>query len=436
MRTRDHAAGNSPRGKTLTRAKFLKGAAAGLAGGLGGFGLASCRLVEEEGFPPSRPWGLDAFQHHTLYQLRRFADWLEKFDRRGYVGEMNWPNDLGRDFPDDQEKWSDLGETWYEQADASNLWVTAFCADERQFYGGYWLSVYRSVGELGPSGNHIRAISVPEDQAQVVEAHPTTPDYRRGVNVSAAAEWVMPGGSRTPHSNLDPGVYGEDYWYPGLTSDPDTGQNTFEYVSERGVDVVRIPFRWERMQSSPGGPFDRRNLSELEASVAAAREAGLGVVLSLQNYGGYWADVDGTVRKLKLGTPDLSSDHFQDVWSRLSSNFGGDESVVAYDLMNEPAGAGGIGTGDHETEEREWESLTRDVVASLREGGDEKLLIIPGYGGIGGWPEAHPEPWISDERHMYTAHQYFDSLRGPGTGGGRYRASYADENEHFEAEGW
>lgn len=385
---------------------------------------------------------MDALQHHTMRDLWTFTDWLEKFGERGFIGEVNWPNELGRDFPDDQKKWNALGDMWYEKADEASLWVTAFTADERQTYGGFWLSIYRPSGEVGEDGRHVRAISAAEDQAQVIEAHASTLRFRRGVNVSSAAAWIMPEDAEDgedPNSEVNPGVYGEDYWYPGRNRDPDTGQSTFEYLSERGVDIVRIPFRWERLQPRLGDELDRFELSELKSSVAAAGEVGLKVVLSLQNYGGYWAKRDGPVKKLKLGTPDLSTSRLEDVWARLSTNFGDDENVIAYDLMNEPAGAGGIGAGGHDAEEREWEAITRAVVEVIRGREDEKWLMIPGYAGIGTWTKTHPEPWIdndSRERYMYTAHQYFDSYQGAGTGGGKYRASYEEENENFAEEGW
>lgn len=73
------------------------------------------------------------------------------------------------------------------------------------------------------------------------------------------------------------------------------------------------------------------------------------------------------------------------------------------------------------------------MVDTIRERGDDTWLMIPGYGGVGRWPDKHPEPWISDDRydrHLYTAHQYF------GRGGGKYRAAYAEENDNFAARGW
>lgn len=427
-----------PGEKKISRGEFLRGAAAlGVLGGAGGLGLPACEAGAE--YPPPRPQGMDAVQHHAIHDLRQFTGWLERFGERGFVGEVNWPNGLNRDFPDDQEKWNALGESWYEEADRAGLWVTAFCADERQLYGGFWLSIYRSAGERGPDEEYPRAISVAEDQAEVVEAHPSTPDYRRGINVTAAVEWQRPDEDDQPHSNLDPGEYGEDYWYPGLAPDPETGENTFEYLARRGVDVVRIPFRWERLQPLFGYRLDPLNLSRLKDCVSAAGDAGLGVILSLQNYGGYWSESDGAVKKLKLGTPDLHASRFRDIWDRISQNFAEDENVIAYDLMNEPSNAGGIGKGEYDSEERQWEALTQDVVAAIRDRGDDSWLMVPGYAGAGKWPEGHREPWIHDDSHdryMYTAHQYFDSYRGPGTGGGKYEASYAEENETFAERGW
>ena len=51
-----------------------------------------------------------------------------------------------RDFGD-EARWNALGEQWYRWADAANLWVTAWCVDEHQLWGGFWLSVYVSVGD-------------------------------------------------------------------------------------------------------------------------------------------------------------------------------------------------------------------------------------------------------------------------------------------------
>ncbi len=127
------------------------------------------------------------------------------------------------------------------------------------------------------------------------------------------------------------------------------------YLKSKGTNIIRLPFRWERLQPRLGRALDGTELDHLKACVDRAGKAGIEVVLSLQNYAGYWIERTRRPYKLKLGTPGLPEEHFYGIWRELSSNFKNNPAVVAYDLMNEPDNRGGMGAGVFGSDERAWE---------------------------------------------------------------------------------
>lgn len=404
--------------KSLSRRDFLKRLAA--LGAALGFGLgAEFNVLLPRAFGLGNPSGLDALQHRAYDDLKVFTDWLAREGAKGYIGEVNWPNDKQRGFGDEAQ-WNALGEKWYQWADASKLWVTMWCVDEYQRWGGFWLTTYVSAGD-----ETTRHVNQPLAQAPVYEAYPTTADYSRGINVSGAERW-----EEGINSNSKRGTYDVDYWY--------ASQETMEYLWSRGTRIIRLPFRWERIQPALGESLSSSELTRLKACVDRAANAGLKVVLDLHNYAEYWVQGSSGPVALRLGSSRLPTSSFRDVWRRLSNNFKGEPAVIAYDLMNEPNVHRGISSADYPSPQVAWEAYSQGVVNTIRKNGDSKLLMIPGYAHIYEWSEKHPARWIDDpaDNHMYTAHQYFDPYRGPDTGGGKYRYSYDDENAYLGQQGY
>ncbi|MGI8756955.1 MAG: glycoside hydrolase family 5 protein, partial [Acidimicrobiales bacterium] len=215
----------------------------------------------------------------------------------------------------------------------------------------------------------------------------------------------------------------------GIARDSVTGQNSFEYLYERGVRLARLGFRWERIQPTLGAPLEATELARYEESVEAAGAAGLRVIIDVHNYGVYYF-ADG---RQPLNSARLTGEHFQDLWQRLSYNFEGHPAVAAYDLMNEPFNRDGIVASFGQQAARTWEDLTQAVVGRIRGQGDMTAIAIPVYAGMGEVPSTHPGgPWIQKDKNvLYTVHQYFDHYYGPGTGGGKYRQSYDQENTYY-----
>jgi endoglucanase len=120
-----------------------------------------------------------------------------------------------------------------------------------------------------------------------------------------------------------PGVYGTHYAYPGAES--------FDYFKAHGLTVIRLPFKWERMQPQLMGPIDETELKHLDDVVAIARERGMKLLLDLHNFGG--------CAKKSLGTADLPDKAFADFWKKFAAHFANESAVFGYSIMNEPAGA-------------------------------------------------------------------------------------------------
>jgi hypothetical protein len=344
----------------------------------------------------------DPLHRRTLAELRVFTGWLARHGVAGYVGEVGWPDDRR----EDAERWNVLAERWYRQADAAGLWVTNWAAGD-WWEPSYNLASYRSRAP-GPG---VDSAGV---QAAVVEAHPGTGAYRRGVNVAGGAFGAPAIDPTSAFSSANPGTADVDYHY-----DP---EETFAFLARRGIDLVRIEFRWERLQPEPGGPIEGGELSRLRAVVRRAGAAGLGVILDMHNYGAYYLSDGARGVRRPIGSASVTVAHFADAWRRIATAFVQEAAVVAYGLMNEPVEMAAPGAAAART----WERASRSAVEAIRSTRDRRLVMVPGYlwSAAQAWADQHPLPWITDPAGnvRYEAHHYWDLDHSS-----HYRHSYAEE---------
>ena len=174
----------------------------------------------------------------------------------------------------------------------------------------------------------------------------------RGVNLS---------GAEFGFENL-PGEFGVDYIYPS-TAD-------VEYFTGLGASVIRLPFRWERLQLEPGGALDPVELARLDAAVDAITGNGAAVIVDPHNFARY----DGAV----VGGDDLAVDALSDLWARLALRYR-DNELVILGLMNEP----------FEMSSEVWVDQANRSIAAIRETGADNLILVPGneYSGAHAWDE-------------------------------------------------
>jgi hypothetical protein len=338
--------------------------------------------------PTVTPVPDDALVRRVRAELKVFTDWLGANGVRGYIGEAGWPDD-------EPAKWNALANRWYADADGAGLWVTAWATGE------WWGTSYR----LAPYEDRIAGggVDSANTQAPVLDAHSGA---GRGVS-DAGGEFGTPGPLESPavFSNANPGAYDTMYHY-------DT-QATFDFLAANGVRLVRIPFRWERVQRTPGAALDAAEVQRLQDAVARARTAGLTPVVDMHNYGAYWLSDGSRGVRYGIGSSAVPVTAFADVWGRLSAVLGG---RALYGLMNEPVEMpGGAAT---------WEQASKAAVAAIRANGDGTTVLVGGYewSGAQRWSSVHPRAWIADANIRYEAHHYWDR-----DSSGTYAHSYADE---------
>jgi endoglucanase len=196
-----------------------------------------------------------------------------------------------------------------------------------------------------------------------------------------------------------PGVYGQDYTYPT--------EYELDYYNSKGLNLIRLPFRWERVQPALFEPLDRVELERLAAFVDHARRRDKKVIPEPHNFARYRGEVVGTAAAPNAALADL--------WQRLACQFKCDSAIYAFGLMNEPHDTGGL-----------WPAAAQAAVDAIRAVDPTTWILVPGdqWSGAADWRKDNEHLWVDDPAHrlMYEAHLYFDRDKS-----GRYVKSYDGE---------
>jgi endoglucanase len=192
-------------------------------------------------------------------------------------------------------------------------------------------------------------------------------------------------------SNL-PGVYDRDYTYPTHAE--------VDYFVSRKLNLIRLPFRWERLQPVLGADFDPDELARLQGFVDYATQRGASVLIDPHNYARYYGSVIGQ---------GPSSEDFAAFWDRLAARFS-DNPKVLFGLMNEP----------HDLPIDDWLTAANAAIAAIRNAGANNLILVPGinYSNAGAWYEdwgygqnSKVMNGVVDpaDRFIFEVHQYLDA---------------------------
>ena len=174
-----------------------------------------------------------------------------------------------------------------------------------------------------------------------------------GVNLSGAEFGV--GGQYYGGVNI--GTNGTDYTFPTA--------NEVAYYASQNLNVIRLPFSWERLQPTQNGAFDQTYLAQIDGVVQQAAARGVSVVIDPHNYGyGYGALIGSA------GTPGSA---FANLWSQLAHHYKGNANVL-FGLMNEP----------HEQSPAEWVAPVNAAIAAIRNAGATQEILVPGTHYTGG----------------------------------------------------
>lgn len=206
-----------------------------------------------------------------------------------------------------------------------------------------------------------------------------------------------------------PGNYNTDYTYPTTEE--------LDYYKSKGLNLVRMPFSWERIQPVLNGNLDEIELNRIKDFLQAARNRNMAVILDLHNYGRYY--VNG-IEEI-IGSANLSIAHIKDLWTKLSLELKNNSEIWGYGIMNEPhdmlAGT-------------PWFDIAQEIINGIRNSDTQTRIIVGGDS----WSSAEFWPLFSDNLKnlsdpsnnlTFEAHVYFDN-----DSSGRYYQSYDDEGAY------
>lgn len=188
-----------------------------------------------------------------------------------------------------------------------------------------------------------------------------------------------------------------------------------QYIAEKGFNVVRLPFCWERLQTELGGDLDATYKALIDQNITWAKNNGLKVILDCHSYGRYSITRDSNLQI--FGDGDLEAEHLADLWTKLSTAYKNESGVLAYDIQNEPHDLTADSTPTtYKT--ATWSVVVQAVIDAIRANGDAKTIIVqPDW-----WSSVqnylrgfsygtNPDVWWSDPLNntWLEFHCYFDS---------------------------
>ncbi len=195
-----------------------------------------------------------------------------------------------------------------------------------------------------------------------------------------------------------PGQQGTDYTYP-------TPADIARY-KKMGFNVIRLPFRWERLQPEIFGAFNQSEWQQIEGLIQAAEKSGMRLVLDVHNYARRKLRKDGFKKDWLIGSKTLPTKAFTHFWKELATRTARYPGVI-YGLMNEP----------FDMPAKDWLGIAQSALNVIRATGAQGLVLVPGVA----WSGAHS--WMGDNTNnrimssivdpignmAFEVHQYLDA---------------------------
>lgn len=209
-----------------------------------------------------------------------------------------------------------------------------------------------------------------------------------------------------------PGIDGTHYGYPNY--------DDLAYARKKGFGIIRLPFRWERVQRPLGSSsLIKSETDKIKKVLDWASELGLKVVFDMHNFGRYCTYCNGYSSAdnvyTVIGEASCTLDHFCDVWRMLAREFKDYECIWGYEIMNEPYAM---------LSSMPWFNIAQAAIYAIREEDMSTPIVVDGD------QFATARNWVyySDnlrnlndpaDNLIFSAHCYFDK-----DSSGEYKDSY------------
>lgn len=152
----------------------------------------------------------------------------------------------------------------------------------------------------------------------------------------------------------------------------DNSNADYAYIARKGFNVVRLPFNWNYLQPTENGSLDTAYRTKIDDNIGWAAANGLKIILDLHNYGR--KSFSGVTHVLGDGT--LTDAHVADVWTKLSTLYKDNQTVLAYSLMNEPHDLTIQSDSSNYKTTATITTMTQACINAIRANNDSKTIII------------------------------------------------------------
>jgi endoglucanase len=188
-----------------------------------------------------------------------------------------------------------------------------------------------------------------------------------------------------------PGALGKNYVFPSHAE--------LAYDASKHLNIIRLPFLWERLQPVMGGALNPAYLSQIDDVVTYGASQGLRIILDVQNFGKYYGNL--------IGSSSVPAAQFASFWGKVAAHYAGNPNVV-FGIMNEP----NVQTAP------QWLAISNAAIAAIRQAGaTTQTIFVQGSYWDGGWS------WTTSNnaavigmgtidpsnRIVFEVHQYLDS---------------------------
>lgn len=190
-------------------------------------------------------------------------------------------------------------------------------------------------------------------------------------------------------SDSMPGQHNHHYTWPRAAN--------FERYVALGIQLIRLPFRWERVQHQLYGELDDDEMQRFMAALDGAHAAGMQVLLDMHNY--YERKIDDH-HYVEIGTAEAPVEAWIDGWLRVVARVKDHPAVWGYGLMNEPKGTEG-----------RWAAGAQRCVDAVRAVDPHMPIIIAGDGFSTAqfWEDQNGAYFpLRGDNLLYEAHIYLD----------------------------
>lgn len=201
---------------------------------------------------------------------------------------------------------------------------------------------------------------------EVLEAcHMSTSTILKGINLSGFSdrnkEWYHP-------------KLGEEF------------KPMMDYYHSKGMNFLRVPIWWDRLQPELNEPFDTTVWDQVKAVVDYGLNLDCTVMINNHCMGGRGVHPN----EIKLGDPQLPYVALADFWARIAETYK-DKENVWFDLINEPES---LPLNGHITSTHALVCIYNEVITAVRAKGSMNRIVLEGNG----WNNAmsfNQNPWYN-----------------------------------------